>query len=97
MFVGEMFAVGTTTKFRRPYVIDPLIPTRPQYGSAGAMYPADFSSSPVPNCQAATSYPSQSANTGQSQSYITTDSQSVSPGVEPNLGLLTRDIFLSFF
>jgi hypothetical protein len=33
----------------------------------------------------------------QSQSYITTDSQSLSPGVEPNLGLLTRDIFLSFF
>jgi hypothetical protein len=30
----------------------------------------------------------------QSQSYITTDSQSVCLGVEPNLGLLTRDFFL---
>jgi hypothetical protein len=28
----------------------------------------------------------------QSQSYITTDSQSVCLGVEPNLGLLTRDL-----
>jgi hypothetical protein len=28
----------------------------------------------------------------QSQSYFTTDSQSVCLGVEPNLGLLTRDI-----
>jgi hypothetical protein len=33
----------------------------------------------------------------QSQSYVTTDGQSVSLGVEPNLGLLTRDIFLFFF
>jgi hypothetical protein len=32
----------------------------------------------------------------QSQSYITTDSQSVSLGVEPNLGLLTRDLFFFF-
>jgi hypothetical protein len=32
----------------------------------------------------------------QSQSYFTTDSQSVCPGVEPNLGLLTRDLFLLF-
>jgi hypothetical protein len=55
---------GTSTKFLKPYVIDTSIPTRPQYGSAGAMYPAGFSSSPVPNCQAATSYPSQPANTG---------------------------------
>jgi hypothetical protein len=31
-----------------------------------------------------------------SQSYITTDSQSVCLGVEPNLGLLTRDIFFFF-
>jgi hypothetical protein len=31
---------------------------------------------------------------GQSQSYITTDSQSVCLGVEPNLGLLTTDLFL---
>jgi hypothetical protein len=29
----------------------------------------------------------------QGQGYITTDSQSVCLGVEPNLGLLTRDIF----
>jgi hypothetical protein len=29
----------------------------------------------------------------QSQSHITTDGQSVCLGVEPNLGLLTRDIF----
>jgi hypothetical protein len=33
----------------------------------------------------------------QSQSYITTDSQSVSPGVEPNLGLLTRDLFFESY
>jgi hypothetical protein len=30
---------------------------------------------------------------GQSQSHSTTDSQSVCLGVEPNLGLLTRDFF----
>jgi hypothetical protein len=30
------------------------------------------------------------------QSYFTTDSQSVSSGVEPNLGLLTRDIYIFF-
>jgi hypothetical protein len=30
----------------------------------------------------------------RSQSYIKTDSQSVSLGVEPNLGLLTRDLFV---
>jgi hypothetical protein len=29
----------------------------------------------------------------QSQSYITTDSKSACLGVEPNLGLLTRDLF----
>jgi hypothetical protein len=28
----------------------------------------------------------------QSQSYITTDSQSVYLGIEPNLGLLTKDL-----
>jgi hypothetical protein len=32
----------------------------------------------------------------QSQSYITTDGQSVCLGVEPNLELLTRDIFFFF-
>jgi hypothetical protein len=40
----------------------------------------------------------ESQSQSQSQSYITTDSQSVSQsvclGVEPNLGLLTRDLFL---
>jgi hypothetical protein len=40
---------------------------------------------PLPNTQS------------QSQSYITTDSQSVSVGVEPNLGLLTRDLTSLFF
>jgi hypothetical protein len=33
----------------------------------------------------------------QRQRYIATDSQSVSLGVEPNLGLLTRDIYIFFF
>jgi hypothetical protein len=33
--------------------------------------------------------------TSQSQSYFTTVSQSVRLGVEPDLGLLTRDIFFS--
>jgi hypothetical protein len=36
---------------------------------------------------------SQSQSQSQSQSYFTTDSQSVCLGVEPNLGLLTRDFF----
>jgi hypothetical protein len=33
----------------------------------------------------------------QSQSYFTTDGQSECLGVEPNLGLLTRDIIFFFF
>jgi hypothetical protein len=36
---------------------------------------------------------SHSVSQRQRQRYIATDSQSVSLGVEPNLGLLTRDIF----
>jgi hypothetical protein len=42
------------------------------------------------------SFASLYCNSSQRQRYITTDSQSASLGVEPNLGLLTRDIDIFF-
>jgi hypothetical protein len=70
---------------RKPYMIDPSVQTGPQYGSAGAMYPAGFSTGPAPNSQAVPAYPSQPANTRYPSAdiYNPADSINTQPGGVP--------------
>lgn len=85
MYVGEMFAGGTSTTSRKPYVLDPSVQTGPQYGGAGGMYPAGFKTAPVPNSPAVPSYPNQPANTRYQSAdiYNPADSVNAQPGVVP--------------
>jgi hypothetical protein len=72
----------------KPYVLDPSVQTGPQYGSAGAMYPAGFSTAPAPNSLAVSSYPSQPVNTTYPSSdiYNPADSINAQPGgVSPGI------------
>lgn len=85
MYVGEMFAGGTSATSRKPYVLDPSVQTGPQYGTAGGMYPPGFNTAPVSNNPAVPSYPNQPANARypSAEIYNPADSINAQPGGVP--------------